>query len=234
MTHPIARTTAFAAPLATLLAATALSPALAEPTEFTLDKGHAHIGWEVDHMDLARTVGRFDRFDGTFLIDEDDPSNSKITVTVDAASVNSNHVGRDNHVRNADYLDVEAFPEVTFESGEIVMASETEGVMNGTLTMLGVEAPIALDFRLVSDRTYPDFIPNYDEVRVVSFEATGRLTRTDHGMNFIAFPGSPTGTTIDLDIAVDLVDCGALPAEVADTNVPCNWGYTDGFKGPSE
>ena len=219
---------------AVLAAAFFAIPALAEPTEFTLDKGHAHIGWQVDHMDLARTVGRFDTFDGTFLIDEDDPANSKITVTVDAASVNSNHLGRDNHVRNPDYLNVKAFPEVTFESGEIVMSSETEGVMNGTLTMLGIEAPIALAFRLVSDRNYPEFIPNYDEVRVVSFEATGRLTRTDHGMDFIAFEGSPTGIAIDLDIAVDLVDCGSLPTEVTATNVPCNWGYTEGFKGPSE
>ena len=179
------------ASLRSAAAATALlaTSAQAAPTEFRLDKGHAHIGWEVDHMDLARTVGRFDQFEGTFLIDEENPENSKITVIVDAASVNSNHLGRDNHVRNADYLNVEAFPEVTFESGEIVMSSETEGVMNGTLTMLGVEAPLALDFRLVSDRNYPEFIPNYDEVRVVSFEATGRLTRTDHGMDFIAFEG---------------------------------------------
>ena len=225
--------------VATLLATAFATPALvanafADPIELTLDKGHAHVGWEVDHMDLARTVGRFDEVNGTFLIDEENPANSRITVTVDAASVNSNHVGRDNHVRSADYLNVDAFPEVTFESGEIVMASDTEGVMNGTLTMLGVAAPIALDFRLVSDRNYPDFIPNYDEVRVVSFEASGTLTRTDHGMNFIAFPGSPTGTTIDLDIAVDLVDCASLPAEVSATNVPCNWGYTEGFVGPSE
>ena len=218
-----------------ILALSALAvPALAEPTTFTLDKGHAHVGWEVDHMDLARTVGRFDEIGGSFLIDEENPENSSITVTVAAASVNSNHLGRDNHVRSADYLNVAAFPEVTFESGEIVMSSETEGVMNGTLSMLGVEAPLALDFRLVSDRNYPEFIPNYDEVRVVSFEATGQLTRTDHGMDFVAFEGSPTGIAIDLDIAVDLVDCGSLPAEVTATNVPCNWGYTDGFKGPSE
>ena len=226
------RTPTIVAPAAA--AAILAAPALAAPIELTLDKGHVHVGWEVDHMDLARTVGRFDEVEGTFLIDEDEPENSRITVTVDAASVNSNHVGRDDHVRSADYLNVDAFPEVMFESGEIVMVSDTEGTMNGTLTMLGVAAPIALDFRLVSDRNYPDFIPNYDEVRVVSFEATGQLSRTDHGMDFIAFPGSPTGTIIDLDIAVDLVDCGSLHDEVTATNVPCKWGYTEGFVGPSE
>ena len=224
----------FKTPIFAAAAAALALPALAEPREWTLDLGHAHIGWEIDHMDLARTVGRFDGFSGTFLIDEQNPENSRITVTVDAASVNSNHVGRDNHIRNADYLNVPAFPTVTFTSGEITMVSETEGTMAGTLTMLGVEAPAELDFTLVSDRLYPDFILNYDEVRTASFEATGTITRTDWGMDFIAFPGSPTGTEIDLDIHIDLVDCSSLPAETRDTNVPCNWGYVEGFTGPNE
>lgn len=216
--------------------ATALvaSPLFAEPREWTLDLGHAHIGWEIDHMDLARTVGRFDSFTGTFLIDEGEPANSRITVTVDAGSVNSNHIGRDNHIRNADYLNVPEFPAVTFTSGNITMSSETEGMMAGTLTMLGVTAPVTLDFTLVADRTYPDFIPNYDEIRTASFEATGTITRTDWGMDFIAFPGSPTGLEIDLDIHVDLVDCTTVPAEAQATNVPCNWGYVSGFTGPNE
>ncbi|MDX8354023.1 YceI family protein [Cognatiyoonia sp. IB215182] len=219
---------------AALASALVASPLFAEQREWTLDLGHAHIGWEIDHMDLARTVGRFDDFEGTFLIDEDDPANSSITVTVDAASVNSNHVGRDNHIRNADYLNVPEFPTVTFTSGEITMTSETEGMMDGTLTMLGVTAPVTLDFTLVADRTYPDFIPNYDEIRTASFEATGKITRTDWGMDFIAFPGSPTGLEIDLDIHVDLVDCATVPAEALPTNVPCNWGYAEGFTGPNE
>lgn len=210
------------------------APAFGETREWTLDLGHAHIEWEVDHMDLARTAGRFDAFEGTFLIDEDDPANSVITVVVDAASVNSNHIGRDNHVRAADYLNAPAFPTVTFTSGAIMMVSETEGQMAGTLTMLGVDAPITLEFTLKSERNYPDFIPNYDEIRVASFEATGTIDRTAWGMDFIAFPGSPTGLEIDLDIHIDLVDCSSVPAEVAATNVPCNWGYTDGFKGPNE
>ena len=221
-----------------LTAAAALAalatPALAEPREWTLDLGHAHIGWEVDHMDLARTVGRFDDFSGTFLIDEENPANSKITITVDTASVDSNHAGRDNHVRNADYLNVSAFPTATFESGAINMTSDTEGTMEGTLTMLGAEAPLILDFTLVSDRLYPDFIPNYDEIRTASFEATGTLDRTAWGMDFIAFPSSPTGIEIDLDIHIDLVDCGSIPTEAAETNVPCNWGRTEGFTGPNE
>ena len=217
-------------PLLAAALASLATGALAEPREWSLDLGHAHLGWEIDHMNLARTVGRFDAFDGTFLIDEADPANSRIEITVDAASVNSNHVGRDNHVRSVDYLNAEDFPAITYRSTEIEMLTETGGKMHGELEMLGRTAPLTLDFELVADRAYPDFIPNYDEVRVVSFEATGELLRLDHGMEFIAFPGSPTGLSIDLDIHLDLVDCAGASA----TNVPCNWGRVEGFVGPGE
>lgn len=220
--------------LRTSLAAMALisiaSLSDAAPKEWTLDLGHAYVGWEIDHMNLSPTVGQFRDYDGTFLIDEEDPANSKITFTVQAASVDSNHIGRDNHVRNADYLNVEQFPEITFTSTKVQMLTPNSGKLYGDLVMLGVTAPLTLDFRMVRDAKYPDFIPNYDEVRVVGFEAEGELLRLDHGMDFIAFLGSPTGMSIKLDLHFDLVDCEGVP----DTNVPCHWGRVDGFKGPNE
>ena len=99
---------------------------------------------------------------------------------------------------------------------------------------VGATAPVELQFTLIADRTYPDCIPNYDEIRTASFEATGTLTREDFGIDFIAFPGSPVGLEIDLDIHIDLVDCGSLAETVQTTNVPCNWGYVEGFTGPNE
>ncbi|MFC6252982.1 YceI family protein [Pseudophaeobacter arcticus] len=215
------------ATFATILATT---PAFAEPVEWTLDLGHAHVGWEIDHMNMANTVGRFDTFDGTFLIDEEVPANSEITFTIDAASINSNHVGRDNHVRNADYLNVTDHPTIDFTSTEVRMLTPTTGKLIGDLTILGVTAPVELDFQMVNRRTYPDFIPNYDEVEVVGFHVTGEIARLDHGMDFIAFLGSPTGFVVDLDARFDLVRCDGAP----DTNVPCNWGRVEGFTGPNE
>ena len=215
----------------TALLALLLAPAVqAEPREWVLDLGHAYIGWEIAHMDLSRTLGQFRHFDGTFLIDEEAPENSQITFTVQTASVDSNHIGRDNHIRNPDYLNATAFPEATFISTEVQMLTPTSGKLHGDLTMLGVTAPLTLDFTMVADRPYPSYIPNYDELRVVAFEATGELLRLDHGMDFIAFPGSPTGLSVALDIHLDLVDCTGVP----ETNVPCHWGRVEGFKGPNE
>ncbi|MEO0990924.1 MAG: YceI family protein [Pseudomonadota bacterium] len=202
------------------LIATAL-PAEAAPKLWTLDKGHAHVGWEIGHMGLSATVGRFNRFDGSFLIDEDTPENSRITFTVAADSVDSNHGPRDAHLRHADYLDAATYPEISFASERVEMLTPTSGKLHGALTLRGATAPLTLDFRMVRDRTYPDFIPGYDEVRVVGFEAEAEVLRLDHGMDFIAFLDSPTGLSVTLDIHFDLVDCGAVSAE----NVPCTWDW---------
>jgi len=202
----------------------------ADTKEWTLDKGHAHIGWDVYHMGLSRTSGRFNSFDGEFMLDEQDLSKSTVSFSIDANSVDSNHPGRDNHLRANDYLDVEKHSSITFKSNKLVMLTPNTGKLYGELTLRGVEAPIELDFTMVKDMNYPAFLPNYDELRVIGFEATGEILRLDHGMDFIAFLGSPTGLSVSLDLRFDLVDCeNAKP-----TNIPCNWGYVDGFKGPSE
>lgn len=195
-----------------------------------MDLGHAYVGWEVDHMGLSPTVGRFRDFNGTFMLDADDPANSQITFTVQAASVDSNHIGRDTHLRKTEYLDSEANPQITYVSSEVEMLTPTSGKLHGDLTLRGQSAPLTLDFELVRNTTYPAFIPNYDEVPVLGFEVSGELLRLDHGMDFIAFLGSPTGLSIDLDMHFDLVDCAGTP----DTNIPCNWGRVEGFKGPNE
>lgn len=213
-----------------LFAATVAQSTLAEPVEWTLDRGHAHLGWEIDHMTMANTVGRFNTFDGRFLIDEADPAKSTITLTIEAASIDSNHPGRDTHLRNADFLNVDQFPQITFQSTSVEMITPTSGKLTGDLTMLGVSAPVTLDFDMVNRRTYPDFIPNYEEVDVVGFHVRGEVLRLDHGMDFIAFLGSPVGPVVTVDARFDLVNCAVASAE----NVPCNWGRVTGFKGPNE
>ena len=202
-----------------LIASLLGSSAIAAPTEWTLDKGHAHVGWEIGHMGLSRTVGRFNEFDGTFLIDEDVPENSRITFTIETNSIDSNHAMRDDHLRNADYFDAENHPVIKFTSTRVQMLTPSSGKLHGDLNMRGQTAPVTLDFKLVRDRSYPEFIPGYDQVRVVGFEATGEVLRLDHGMDFIAFLDSPTGLTVGVDIHLDLVQC----AGTQDTNIPCTW-----------
>lgn len=227
MTHKHARMLASAG---VMLAIFAAAPASAEQKEFTLDKGHAYIGFEIYHLGYSHTVGQFRDFDGSFLVDEEKPENSRIAFTVKSASVDTNHVGRDNHIRNADYLSTTKFPEMKFVSTGVTMLTPTSGKLHGDFTMLGVTKPLTLDFHMTKDAPYPSYLPNYDELRAVGFEATGQVLRLDYGMDFVGFVGSPTGLAIDIKANFDLVDCAGAP----ETNVPCHWGRVPGFKGPNE
>lgn len=204
-----------AAGLALVIAATAN----AEPVAYTLDRGHAHIGFEVYHLGYSRTAGRFNSFDGTFLIDEEAPGNSAITFTVDTASVDTNHPERDAHLRNGDYLNVDQHPQMHFESTRVEMLTPDSGLLHGELTLLGVRGPLTVEFEITKDAPYPAYLPNYDEVRTVGFEARGTVLRLDHGMDFVGFIGSPTGLAIDFVAYFDLLDCRTAPS----TNVPCHY-----------
>lgn len=212
------RHAASGAALATVLAC--ISPAHAEPKKFTLDKGHAYIGFEIDHLGYSRTVGQFRDYDGTFLIDEQKPENSSITFTVKSGSIDTNHDGRDAHLRNADYLNVAQHPEMRFRSTSVTMLTPRSGKLHREFTLLGVTRPMSIDFKMVKDAPFPSYLPNYDGLRAIGFEATGEILRLEHGMNFVGFVGSPTGLVIDLKLNFDLVDC----AGAKKTNVPCHYG----------
>ncbi len=210
--------------------ASAMTGATAAQRPFTLDLGHAYVGWEIQHFEYSKTVGRFDKFDGEFLIDEENPEKSSVRFVIDAASINSNHAGRDNHLRAADYLNVAAHPEIRFVSTKIDMADEASGVITGDLTFRGVTKPFSMRFRMTADAPFASFLPRYDELRAVGFEAEGELDRVAHGFDILNVPGGPLGPVIKLDVHFDLVDCAAASPE----NIPCNYGRNTDLSYPYE
>ena len=215
---------------AAFIGALLATPVLAEPKPYTLDLGHAYVGWEIDHFGYSNTVGQFREFDGAFLIDEDAPERSQVSFTIMTASIDSNHVGRDNHLRASDLLDVEAYPTITFVSTSVEMTDAENGVITGDLTFMGTTKPFSLDFRVTGDAHFAAFLPRYDELRAVGFEASGKLDRIEHGFDALNFPGGPLGQFIDLDIHFDLVDCENAP----EANIPCNYGRDDTLDFPNE
>lgn len=219
--------------LSTLIVGIALvgcSLASAEPKPFTLDLGHAYVGWEIDHFGYSDTVGQFNTFDGVFLIDENAPENSQISFVIQAASIDSNHPGRDNHLRAPDFLNVEDFPTIEFVSTGIAMTDDTNGVITGDLTCMGITKPFSMTFTKTADAPFAEFLPRYDQLRAVGFEAEGRFDRLAHGFDVLNFPGTPIGQYITLDIHFDLVDCENAPAN----NIPCNYGRDDTMEFPYE
>lgn len=207
-----------------------MSPAFAASKLYTLDLGHAHFGWEIDHFGYSKTVGQFQKFDGQFEIDEDHPERSKISFSIDASSIDSNHLGRDNHLRSAEYLDVEKFPEITFTSTDVTLNENGTGLITGDLRFRGVVKPFTLSFRVTGDAPFAAFLPRYDERRAVGIEAEGRFDRIAYGFDVLNFPGSPIGQFIDFNIHFDLVDCVNAPGN----NIPCQYGRNTELEFPYE
>jgi polyisoprenoid-binding protein YceI len=82
---------------------------------WTIDPVHSEVSFVVRHMMVSKVRGRFDKFEGT-IVTAPDPLQSSVTATVDLSSVNTGEPNRDNHIRSADFFEVESHPTLTFRS----------------------------------------------------------------------------------------------------------------------
>ena len=90
--------------------------ALADEYDFDIKGMHAFIDFRIQHLGFSWMSGRFNRFDGQFSYDEQQPDKSSVSVTIDTSSIDTNHAERDKHLRGEAYLDVKQFPEAQFVS----------------------------------------------------------------------------------------------------------------------
>jgi polyisoprenoid-binding protein YceI len=168
--------------------------------KYEIDAGHSTIGFAVRHMGLAKVHGRFDKFSGEILYDPEEPTNSSVALTIDAASVNSNHMRRDADVRGGRLLDVEQFPEISFVSSGISRGEEGFEI-TGDLTLHGVTREVSFPFEL---------FPPADVGRGIRLAAEGRLSinRKDYGIEFnrVVDTGSLlVGNTVTIELSVQAI-----------------------------
>jgi polyisoprenoid-binding protein YceI len=109
-----------------------------------VDPAHSSVEFEVKHMMIATVHGRFREFNGTIEAAED-INDSRVYGKVNAASIDTNDATRDAHLRSADFLDVEKFRDISFESTHIEPLGGPEFRMTGDLTIKGVTRTVELD-----------------------------------------------------------------------------------------
>ncbi len=163
--------------------------------DYVVDKegAHASIQFKISHLGYSWLWGRFNDFDGTFSYDEKDKSASKVSVTVNTKSVDSNHAERDKHLRGKDFLDVEKFPEAKFVSTSFTEGSEGKAVLKGNLTLHGVTKEVALDIAQVGAGKDP-----WGGYRR-GFEGQVRIALKDYGITKDLGPASA-----ELDLIISL------------------------------
>lgn len=159
------------------------------------DKAHMKIGFLAKHLMVTRVRGHFDDYEVNVEV-ADDLTNSKIDVTIDAASITTGAADRDNHLRSADFLDVENFPELRFVSTEIVQDGD-DFEITGDLTIRDVTRSITLDATL--DGVAADPWGNDH----LGFTAKAVLPREEWGLTWNA-PLEGGGWLVSKDVTIDI------------------------------
>lgn len=189
--------TLFAAALFVATAAGTLTPAFAAPVSYKIDPAHTAVAFIVNHIGFSNVIGRFNTVGGDISFDKDAVEKSTVNVTIDAASIDTNHAKRDEHLRSPDFFNAKEFPKLTFKSTKIEKTGDKTGKLHGDLTMLGVTKPVVLDVTFNKDGVSPA-----SKLETAGFSARGTVKRTDFGMKY----GAPAvGDDIQLLIEIEAV-----------------------------
>jgi polyisoprenoid-binding protein YceI len=174
--------------------------ALAEPAEWAVDTGHAHVGFTVPHMVVSEVEGEFKTFSGKVQLDEQNVTKSAVEFTIDANSVDTDSADRDKHLKGPDFFDTQKFPQITFKSTKVVKAGKGYKV-TGDLTIKGVTKPVTLDV------TLSDAIQNPWGKLVRGVKVAGKIKREDFGVSWnksLDKGGVVVGNDVTLDIKLEL------------------------------
>lgn len=192
---PLNPTTLLAASLGLALLLPA-GAAKAEPQKVEVDLEHIAVTWSVSHGGFSWVMGQFRQINKAEMIfDRKDPANSKVSVEIEAASIDSNHAYRDNWIRSDAELNVWKFRTITFESTKIEKTGENTGRMTGNLTMHGVTHPVTMDVTYNKGGLHLS-----KKYSIDGFTARGKLKRTDFGMKaFIPWIGEEVEFVIQLE-----------------------------------
>ena len=128
----------------------------AQAADYIIDKKgqHAFVNFKVSHLGYSYIIGRFTDFDGKYSYNADNPAASKVNVTINAQSIDTNHAERDKHLRSGDFLDVSKNPTITFDSTSFERGADGD-MLTGKLSMNGVTREVAIDVRKIGEGKDP-------------------------------------------------------------------------------
>jgi polyisoprenoid-binding protein YceI len=145
---------------------------------YSFDKAHSFIGFKVRHMGLIEVPGFFRNFTGEVNFDSNDVSKSTVNFKAMVTSVDTGVAARDNHLRTADFFEVDKYPELTFKSTEVKKKGKG-WIVTGDLTMKGVTKSVSIPFEIAG------WLPA-DERAGMKMGIAGETTinRRDFGINY--------------------------------------------------
>ena len=183
------------------LLALLFSSGIVAQTKWTVDKVHSHVKFSVSHMVVSEVEGSFKGFDGTIVASKENLTDAVINFTVDVASVSTDNVNRDNHLKSDDFFNAEKFPKMTFVSKSMTLVGGNKYKLVGDLTMRDVTKTVEFDV------TYGGKIQTNDGGYKSGFKARATIDRTNFGVNFTGMlkaGGLAVGNDVEIIVNVEM------------------------------
>ena len=176
-------------------------PSQAAPWQ--IDPDHSSFQFKVCHLMVSNVKGDFNKVRGVVTIDEHDITNLKVELIIDAASVDTGHAKRDEHLRGSDFFDVAKYPTITFVSKKVMKASPDRLQVIGDLTLHGVTKEITVDVEGPTSEI-KDPWGNFRR----GATATAKVNRKDFGLTWnrvLETGGVVVGEDVDILVELELI-----------------------------
>jgi polyisoprenoid-binding protein YceI len=161
-----------------------------------IDTTHSDVSFSVRHMMVSKVRGQFTDFEGT-IVTAAEPTESSVTATIKLDSIDTRNAQRDEHIRSADFFEVEKYPTMTYRSTSLADNGDGTWTLDGELSLHGVTKNVALQLELNGFTADP-----YGGQRA-GFSATTELNRRDFGID-ISLPMDGGGVVVGDKITVSL------------------------------
>jgi polyisoprenoid-binding protein YceI len=167
-----------------------------------IDSAHSQIQFSVRHMMISNVRGRFENFTGVVEFNEQDLTQSKVDVQIEAASVNTREAQRDGHLKSPDFFNADKYPYLTFKSRRIEKTDATHGRVVGDLTIRDVTKEAVLNVEYAGQAKSPWGTTS------AGFSATTKINRKDWGLTWnqtLETGGVLVGDEISVNVDLEIV-----------------------------
>lgn len=169
------------------------APAAVAADTYAVDVAHSSLLFRISHLGIGYVHGRFNEFEGSFVIDAENPNASSVHVTVKVASVDTNSEKRDQHLKSPDFFDAKQYPTMTFKSTAVARTGDDYRV-TGDFTLHGVTKSLTLRLKKVGEGDDP-----WGNHRM-GFEGQVVIKRSDFNMKYM-LPG--IGDDVQITLAIE-------------------------------
>jgi polyisoprenoid-binding protein YceI len=148
--------------------------------KYDIDASHSEVVFGWNHFGFSNPTARFDKIEGSVLLDKADLTKSSVSVTLPLEGLDTRVAKLDEELKGPDFLDATKYPTITFKSTKVEKTGESSLKITGDLTVHGVTRPVTLDAKVNKIGIFE--IPGVIKAQAAGFDATTVIRRSDFGV----------------------------------------------------